>query len=142
MALLGKIDLATKAVVGRDFADAAGSLNPGIAPDAEVHLTSYLPRKIDYSCTSSEPGTIVFSEIYYPHGWKASVDGEPADHFRANYTLRAMSVPAGEHTISFVFDPDSVRKGDAIATACILLMYALTLAIIIFGIIRWRRSRA
>ena len=130
---LNEIDLTHMAVLDQCFADHVININPDIAPDAEVHLTAYTPKQLDYDYTTSQPGTIVFSEIYYPYGWKASIDGEPVDHYRVNYTLRALNVPAGEHHITFLFDPDSVRKGDNIATVCILIMYLLMAAALVLG---------
>lgn len=131
---LGEIDPATTAVVDRPFEAFVANPHPGVAEDANVQLTSYTPKQLDYEYTSSQPGTLVFSEIYYPHGWKATIDGEPAEHFRVDYTLRALNVPAGTHHITFVFDPDSVRKGDSIAVACVVLMYVLIAAAIAIGI--------
>jgi len=52
----------------------------------------------------------VFSEIFYPHGWEATINGKPAEHFRVNWTLRAMIVPAGEHLIEFKFMPRNVIR--------------------------------
>ena len=130
---LNEIELSHTAVLDKCFADHVSNTRPGIAPDAEVHLTAYTPKQLDYDYTTSQPGTIVFSEIYYPYGWKASIDGEPVDHYRVNYTLRALNVPAGEHHITFLFDPDSVRKGDRIATICIVIMYLTILAAIGLG---------
>ena len=138
---LMQADLATTAVVGADFAAFVPELHPGIAPDAQVTLTKYHPRFLDYSYTSSTPGTLVFSEIYYPYGWKATIDGTPAEHFRADYTLRALNVPAGTHAIHFEFDPDSVRKGDTIATVCILLMYLLSAGVIALAVVRAVKRR-
>lgn len=131
---LNDIDLATTAVVDRPFEAFVTNAHPGVAEDADVQLTSYTPKQLDYTYTTSQPGTIVFSEIYYPYGWKASIDGQPTDHFRVNYTLRALNVPAGTHHITFLFDPDSVRKGDRIATICIIVMYAVMIAAILLGI--------
>ena len=130
---LNEIDLTHMAVLDKSFADYVSDTNPGIAPDAEVHLTAYSPKQLDYEYTTSQPGTIVFSEIYYPYGWKASIDGNPVDHYRVNYTLRALNVPAGSHHITFLFDPDSVRKGDNIATVCIIVMYLTIFAAIVLG---------
>ena len=73
---------------------------------------------------------MVFSEIYYPYGWKVTIDGVPAEHFRADYTLRALHIPAGDHAIHFEFAPDSVRKGDTLAIVCILAMYLIILGLI------------
>ena len=130
MALLGEIDLARTAIVEQSFAGAVENWHPGIAEDASVQLEKYTPRYLDYRSHASAPGTIVFSEIYYPYGWKVTIDGVPAAHFRADYTLRALNVPAGDHAIHFEFDPDSVRKGDSLAIAFILAMYLIILGII------------
>lgn len=129
MEMIGTMDLQSEAVVGKEFAKYVKNFTPKGA-DWGIRLTKYTPRAIDYVCDSNDGGTIVFSEIYYPYGWKATLDGKPVNHFRANYILRAMNVPAGHHDIHFEFDPDSVRKGDAIALTCVILMY-----LICFGII-------
>ena len=131
---LMKYNILDNAVADRSLADRIGNLNPGISPDARIRLTAHTPDSRDYKYTSSTPGTVVFSEIYYPHGWKATIDGEPADHFRADYVLRAMNVPAGSHHIRFVFDPDCVRKGDTLALVFIILMYLLLAGGIAWGL--------
>ena len=138
---LMEVDLARTAVVGADFAASVPDLHPGIAPDASVALTKFHPRFIDYTYSSSTPGTLVFSEIYYPYGWKATIDGTPVEHFRADYTLRALNVPAGTHAIHFEFDPDSVRKGDTVATVCILLMYLVMAGFIAAAVVRRVKRR-
>ena len=138
---LGTLDLTKRAVVDKRFTEQIASLEPGIAPDAEVKLTAWSPKKLEYETTTSTPGVVVFSEIYYPFGWKASIDGQPAGHYRVNYVLRAMDVPAGNHHITFIFDPDSVRKGDAIATVCVVLMYLLIAALAGWGVYRHFRTR-
>ena len=130
---LNEIDLTHMAVLDKSFADYVSDLNPTIAPDADVELTAYSPKQLDYEYTTSQPGTIVFSEIYYPYGWKASIDGNPVDHYRVNYTLRALNVPAGSHHITFLFDPDSVRKGDRIASICVIIMYLLLAGALVVG---------
>ena len=91
-----------------------------------MELTSYKPDRLEYRYKSSVPGVILFSEVYYPHGWKAEIDGEKAEHFRANWILRGMQVPAGEHTISFYFHPDMYLAGRWTTTICSgLLILAL-----------------
>lgn len=138
---LGSLDLRTTAVLDRSFAEFADNPEPGVAADAEIRLTGFSPKQLDYAYSSSTAGTVVFSEIYYPYGWKAFLDGEPVPHFRADYLLRALNVPAGSHRITFLFDPDSVRRGDAIATVCVILMYLLIAAAIGYGIFRHCKSR-
>lgn len=129
---LNTIDLSHEAVLDKSFAQYLPDYEPLIPEGASVVLNKYTPKELDYTCSSSQPGTIVFSEIYYPYGWKATIDGQAVDHYRVNYMLRALNVPAGQHNIHFIFDPDSVRKGDTIAVICIIIMY-LACAVIIGG---------
>jgi len=96
---------------------------------AEIQLVTYKPDRLEYKYRSSEPGVIVFSEVYYPHGWKAMIDGKKAEHFRTNWILRGMEVPAGEHTVSFRFEPDNYLTGRWIGSVCSGL---LVLALVFF----------
>ena len=84
---------------------------------ATIDVTKYEPNRIRYIANNNSDGLAVFSEIYYPKGWKATIDGKEAKILRADYTLRALSVPAGKHTIEFRFEPQVVRTGGAIALA-------------------------
>ena len=136
---LGKVDLATTMVIGNDFKQYADGFRPA-AEGSSIKLTSYAPDVLTYKSQSSANGTVVFSEIYYPYGWKAYIDGKPADIFRANYLLRAMNIPAGNHDIRMEFRPDSVRKGNTIATIFIVIMYATVLGVIAGALIRRGRQ--
>ncbi len=138
---LNHIDLHTTAVLDKEFAPYVSNFTPGTDSTATVRLTKYTPRYLDYEYTTGKPGTIVFSEIYYPYGWKATIDGEPADIYRVNYMLRAINVPAGKHTIHMEFAPDSAKRGDTIALICIGIMYATILFVIAFSIFRAVRKR-
>ncbi len=133
---LMEYDLHTTAVLDKEFAQ---NLNgyPEFAQivntkdsTATVELTKYTPEYIEYDAKSTEDGTIVFSEIYYPHGWKALIDGEPTDHFRVNYLLRALNVPAGQHHIRFEFRPESVEKGNMLSMAFVIAMYLIIIGCI------------
>ncbi len=140
---LNELELSHEAVLDKSFSSFVTDFEPGIPEDAAVTLNKYTPKELDYTYSTSKPGTIVFSEIYYPYGWKASIDGQPVDHYRVNYLLRAVNVPAGTHNIHFIFDPDSVKKGNAISTVCIILMYLLTAFAIgrgIYGLLRKKRA--
>ena len=96
---------------------------PQGSPDGSIELLSYAPDRLVYHSSSSCDATAVFSEIYYPYGWKSYIDGEPCGHFRSDYVLRAMSVPAGEHEIVFEFRPDSIYKGYKVNALFKALMY-------------------
>ena len=80
---------------------------------------------ITYKTTSAAPQFAVFSEVYYDIGWTAYIDGKEADYVKANYVLRAMHIPAGNHTIEFKFDPASHKIGSTITLICSILMIAL-----------------
>jgi hypothetical protein len=78
-----------------------------------------------YHSKSASPQFAVFSEVYYEKGWKAFIDGKEAGYVKANYVLRAMPVPAGEHTIEFRFDPQSHKTGSMVTWICSALMLLL-----------------
>jgi hypothetical protein len=82
-----------------------------------VTLTSYAPNELIYEADLANESLVVFSEIYYPGGWQATIDGEPAKIIRANFVLRALKVPAGEHKIVFSFKPDAYFIGNKITMA-------------------------
>ena len=86
-----------------------------------IRLTSYEPNRLVYETSSAKDGVVVFSEIYYP-GWQATIDGQPVDIARADYILRAMNVPAGNHTIEMWFDPQSLHLTESIAYAAMALL--------------------
>lgn len=127
---LMQYDLHTTALVDKEQVPANSQIVNGQivnSPDstATIQLAKYTPEYVEYDSQSSMPGTAVFSEIYYNKGWKAYIDGNPVDHFRVNYLLRALNIPAGEHHIRFEFRPDSVEKGNTLSMTFVILMYLI-----------------
>lgn len=88
-----------------------------------IRLTEYKPNMLSYISDNANRGLVVFSEVYYPDGWKASIDGYPAKILCANYTLRALEIPAGHHNIKFVFKPISYKIGATISSVCSILLW-------------------
>jgi len=89
---------------------------------ATITLKSYEPNHLTYTSINANESVAAFSEIYYKNGWNAYIDGELTDHFKVNYVLRALNIPAGTHTIDFKFEPKVVQTGSQISfAACILL---------------------
>ncbi|HLF15441.1 MAG TPA: YfhO family protein, partial [Bacteroidota bacterium] len=101
------------------------------SPDsAWVQVTSFGAHAISLRAYTSTPGLMVLSEVYYPAGWTATVDGAETKIFRTNAVLRSVVVPAGEHEVKFVFDPESFRLGSTVTTAgwgVVLLLVAVGL---------------
>jgi uncharacterized membrane protein YfhO len=89
---------------------------------AEISLDTYQPNELVYQTKASTPQFVVFSEMYYQPGWRAYLDGEPVAHVRANYVLRAMNIQAGDHTVTFRFEPQVVNTGSSIALASSILL--------------------
>lgn len=124
IAFLGSVDLRHQAVIGRDMP--AVKAAPADSTDTIV-LTSYAPNELRYHYQAAGDRLAVFSEIYYPDGWKAQVDGAPAEVLRADWTLRAMALPAGGHDIVMRFEPDSYRIGAGISRASSITLILLLL---------------
>lgn len=85
---------------------------PAADSTASIRMTEYRVNLQRYEYTAPAEGVAVFSEIYYPHGWTAYVDGEEAPYFRADYVLRAMALPAGNHTVEFRFPRSALCGAD------------------------------
>jgi len=94
---------------------------------ATIVLTDYKPNHLTYKSETTREQLAVFSEIYYEKGWNAYIDGKQAPYFRANYVLRAMIVPEGNHTIEFKFEPQVYATGEKIAYASSILLVILAL---------------
>lgn len=123
---LNYLDLHRVAVLDRQFESFATTTATLADTTAHITFCSYAPNRLVYRSCSEVAKTAVFSEIYYPFGWKVTVDGVPQEHFRVNYTLRALNVPAGEHEIVFSFEPDSIRKGNLLSVICIIILFLTT----------------
>ena len=128
MAALTGLDPSRRAVADERFRPVLGTEEGTVAPGDTIELTSYAPDRLVYHATAATPLTGVFSEIWFPWGWKATIDGEPVPLARVNYLLRAMHIPAGRHEIVMTFDPDSIHTTAAIAYACVTIIYLLLLA--------------
>lgn len=98
-----------------------------------ISLVESAPNKRVYQAELSEEGLAVFSEIFFPIGWTASIDGEETEILRANYVLRALQLPAGEHTVTFTFSPQSYALGNTIMLISSALLYLLLIAGLVYG---------
>ena len=124
-------DIRFKTILGDEFAP--------LSPNDTIYETTYAPNQLNYFAHSENGGVAVFSEIYFPWGWKATIDGNPVDIARVDYVLRAIRVPAGTHHICFLFEPDAVIAADRIAFAAICIIYLFAVAG--FGLVIWRKRK-
>jgi hypothetical protein len=133
---IGKTNLRNHAVVMQEFKDKVQTIgNDSVT--GTITLTSYSPNKLTFEANADKARLAVFSDIYYPAGWKAFVDGQETLIIRANYILRALMVPQGKHTIEFRFEPSSYKTGKTVA----LIGSILVLLLISGGIYYYRKNK-
>jgi hypothetical protein len=122
----------------RDYVGATQTRKEG----DNIMLTTYDPKNMVYKANiSGQEDLVVFSEIYYDapgQKWQAYLDGNPVEHIRVNYLLRAMKVPVGEHEIVFKFEPETYFKGEAIDLTFSILLFIALLGAAAF---EWRNSK-
>ena len=114
---LGTTDLRRTAIVNKEFESLLPDNLQHEQVSGSVDLTDYQPNKLTYQISLDQPSLVVFSEIYYEEGWNATIDGEPVQHLRADYILRALPVDAGDHTVVFTFVFEPFEKGEKISLA-------------------------
>ncbi|MBB1150515.1 YfhO family protein [Myroides sp. NP-2] len=127
MQALGKINTKTTAVLNTQAFQQPIKDSYAVDSLARIQLTSYKANKLTYESTNAQEGLAVFSEIYYPQGWMAKVDGKEVPIVAVDYVLRAIVIPEGKHTIEFTFEPQVVKTGSRIALASSLLIVILSL---------------
>lgn len=135
MAALGDFDPSREAVVDQSFSDLTEGLSSGSSEGSEIELTEYQPNKLTYSADVMNGTKLaVFSEIYYPAGWKAFIDGQETGYLRADYVLRALPVPQGQHEIEFRFEPSSYIVGEKVSMASSIILLLLAIGGVFYGL--------
>lgn len=139
MAALDSLPVASRAVADRRFESVLGTSTPKSTGDT-IFETSYAPDRLTYHARTARGGVAAFSEVFFPWGWEATIDGKPAEIGRINYVLRAIKIPAGEHTVEMVFDPKSLHTTTTVAYISIILIYLGALAAVATWAMRSRRK--
>lgn len=137
---LGQINTATTAVVlDSEFDGYIGDFQP--TKNGSISMLEYAPNRIVYETKTGSEQFAVFSEAWYgpDKGWKVKIDNEPAKHIRANYMLRAMRIPSGEHKIEFYFEPDEYYKSTKVSKAS--SWFSLLIVLAIFGFGFWQKFK-
>ena len=118
---LGKINTKKEAVSQENFIKSLG-LKLNYSAKGDIKLISYQPNNLVYQSETFSEEFAVFSEIYYPKGWNAYIDGQLKEHASVNYVLRGLAIPAGKHKIEFKFEPVTYTNGNNIATIGSILL--------------------
>jgi hypothetical protein len=108
----------------------------------KIKNTKCVPNRLEYEVKVTNNQLVVFSEVFYDKGgWRAYLDGKEVPHFRANYILRAMVVPAGSHKIEFVYTPYSRIFANKVAAGGSIVVILIILGVISGGFIKKRKSK-
>ena len=122
IAALKNIDPKNEVTIDKRFAEFTANKKFQKDETGGITLTEYKPNYLKYNAKASSEQLAVFSEIYYAKGWNAFIDGKEVPHFRVNYILRGLVLPAGDHTIEFKFHPKSYYTGNTVSLASSILL--------------------
>lgn len=131
MTAISSFDPKKEAIVNDEFKKDLDLNHLGTGSDGKIELVNYHPDNLKYEYSIGKKAVAVFSEIWYPKGWKMYIDGEEQPYIRANYILRAAELPAGNHTVEWKFEPKSYYFGENISLIGSVLL-SLILAFAIF----------
>lgn len=134
---IGKTNLRDTAIVQKMYSSAV--IQPQWDSAAIIKLSKFDNDTMQYSFSSTKPQFAVFSEIYYPYGWNAYIDGKKTAYCKTDYVLRGLSIPAGQHAVKFIFEPDSYKRSVTIAYIASFLILILLLG---GFFMEWRTTRA
>ncbi|MFM7014822.1 MAG: YfhO family protein [Bacteroidota bacterium] len=132
---MDSLDFRTTAVIDQRYAASVSGLTQNVVDsNATISLAEngYSPMQLTYNSNASVDHLAVFSEIYYPAGWNAYIDGKLTNHIRLNYVLRGLKIPAGKHKIEFKFEPKVYEQGEKMALAGSMMLLVLIGAAVIF----------
>jgi uncharacterized membrane protein YfhO len=120
-----RTDPSKTAVIDKRFSELVTKPSYPMEEGDKIELLSYQPNELVYKSSAKSEKLALFSDIYYPAGWKCFIDGKEAKYFRADYVLRAMIVPGGNHEIRYVFKPSSYYTGNSVSLASSIILILL-----------------
>lgn len=131
---LNNFNPATSVVIQKKYSSYISQDNISPADSSDyISLISYAPDELHYKSKTSGERFAVFSEVFYPKGWKVFIDGSPAEYINVDYILRGMKIPPGEHNIQFIFRPDSYIISSKISEASSIVIILLVLGGVFYG---------
>jgi len=133
---IGHTDLKDTAIIEKAFSQFV--THPQWDSTSSIILSKFDNDVMEYEANCTKPQFAVFSEIYYPKGWNAYIDGKKVNYCKTDYILRGLSLPTGKHAVKFIFEPGSYKKG-------ITIMYISSFFILIFFLgglfMEWWKNR-
>ena len=136
---LSEINTKETAIINDKFNAELNGFKPQFDEGASIKLNSYQPNKLVYETNAKTSQLAVFSEIYYPKGWVATIDGKESPYVNADYVLRAMVIPEGKHTVEFNFKPAVYVVGEKISMAGSILVILISFGGLFYG---YRKEQA
>ncbi len=131
--LLDSLNTKVTAVINKEFLSKIPAQNIQRDTISTIELFSYKPNHLVYEASTDTDQLVIFSEIYYPKGWNAYINGKPAEYFRANYVLRAMVIPPGNNKIEFKFEPKVIQTGSTISLVSSIIFLLILLSGLYFA---------
>jgi hypothetical protein len=136
LSMTSRTDPSKSAVIDKRFRDQLTKSSYPIEEGENIRLLTYQPNELVYRSSAKSEKLTLFSDIYYPAGWKCYVDGKETKYFRANYVLRAMIVPGGDHEIKFIFKPTSYYTANTVSLASSVIFILLVAGYVVIRIRR------
>ena len=131
--LLDSLNTKVTAVINKEFLSKIPAQNIQRDTISTIELFSYKPNHLVYEASTDTDQLVIFSEIYYPKGWSAYINGKPAEYFCANYLLRAMVIPPGNNKIEFKFEPKVIQTGSTISLVSSIIFLLILLSGLYFA---------
>ena len=131
--LLDSLDTKKTALINKEFLSKIPNQKIERDSTATIELFSYKPNHLVYEAATKTAQLAIFSEVYYPKGWNAYINGKPAEYFRADYVLRAMVIPPGNNKIEFKFEPKVIQTGSTISLVSSILFLIILLSGLYFA---------
>lgn len=126
--LLDSLDTKKTAVINKEYLSKIPNQKIQRDSSATIELFSYKPNHLVYEASTKTPQLVVFSEVYYPKGWNAYINGKPVEYFPADYVLRAMVIPEGNNKIEFKFEPKVIQTGSMISLVSSIVFLLILLS--------------
>nr|WP_299172850.1 YfhO family protein [uncultured Allomuricauda sp.] len=139
---LKDFDSKSQVVVNTQLNPTVTKLSYEVDSLASIDLIEYRPNYLKYQSQSNNIGFAVFSEMHYPHDWQAYIDGTATQHYKVNYALRGVKVPAGKHEIEFKFQPEIVETGSQISLGSNILLGLIILGGLLFSVLPKKTKEA